>query len=75
MMELAKIGARGRTTIPKRIREAAGLRDGDTIAFEIEVDRLTVHKVVPGRHEYLHGLGAMMGEWLSPEDEEAWRDL
>ncbi len=74
-MELAKIGAHGRTTIPKAIREAASLREGDEIAFEIEGGRLMVHKVVPGRHEYLHGLGAVMDEWLSPEDEKAWRDL
>ena len=74
-MQLAKIGARGRTTIPKPIREAAGLREGDEIAFKIEGGRLVVHKVVPGRDKYLHGLGKVMGEWLSPEDEEAWRDL
>ena len=75
MTELARIGARGRTTIPKAIRDAAGLSEGDVIAFEIEGDRLVVHKVVRGRHEYLHGLGEVMGEWLTPEDEEAWRDL
>ena len=74
-MELAKIGARGRTTIPKTIRDAAGLSEGDVIAFEIEGDHLVVQKVVPQREEYLHGLGKMMGEWLSPEDEEAWHDL
>ena len=74
-MELAKITARGQTTIPKSIREAASLREGDVIGFEIEGDRLVVLKVVPGRDEYLHGLGEVMGEWLSPEDEEAWRDL
>ena len=74
-MELAKIGAHGRTTIPKAIRDAAGLHEGDMIAFEIEGDRLSVHNVVPGQDEYLHGLGEVMGEWLSPEDEEAWRDL
>ena len=74
-MELAKITARGQTTIPKSIREAAGLKEGDVIAFEVEGDRLVVQKVVPGRDEYLHGLGEVMGEWLSPEDEEAWRDL
>ena len=45
------------------------------IAFEIEGGRLVVHKVVPRRDEYEHGLSEMMGEWLSPEDEEAWRDL
>ena len=74
-MELAKITARGQTTIPKSIRAAAGLHEGDVIAFEFEGDRLVVHKVVPGRDEYLHGLGEVMGEWLSPEDEDAWRDL
>ena len=74
-MELAKITARGQTTIPKSIREAAGLHEGDVIAFELEGERLVVHKVVPGRDEYLHGLGEVMGEWLSPEDEDAWRDL
>ena len=74
-MQVAKIGARGRTTIPKAIREAAGLREGDVIAFEIEGDRLVVQKVVPGRDDYLHGVGATLGEWLSPEDEEAWRNI
>ena len=75
MTELARIGARGRTTIPKAIREAAGLHEGDVIAFGIEGDRLVVQKVVLEREEYLHGLGKMKGEWLSPEDEKAWRDL
>jgi len=74
-MQRARIGSRGRTTIPKTVRDAASLHEGDTIAFEIEGDRLLVHKVAPGRHECLHGLAAMMGEWLSPEDEEAWRGL
>ena len=74
-MHRARIGERGRTTIPKPIREAAGLHEGDVIAFEIEGDRLLVRKMVPERDEYLHGLGKLMGEWLSPEDEEAWRSL
>ncbi len=74
-MELAKITSRGQTTIPKRIREAANLREGDVIAFEIEGSHLVVHKVTPGRDDYLQGLSEVMSEWASPEDEEAWRDL
>ena len=74
-MEFARITARGRTTIPKTIRETAGLREGDVIAFEIEGDHLVVRKVGPRRDEYVHSVGEAMGEWLSPEDEEAWRDL
>ena len=74
-MELAKITSRGQTTIPKRIREAANLREGDVIAFEIEGSHLVVHKVTPSRDDYLQGLFEVMSEWASPEDEEAWRDL
>ena len=74
-MELAKITARGQTTIPKTIREAANLHEGDVIAFEIEGDHLIVRKVARGRDEYLQGLSATVSEWASPEDEDAWRDL
>ena len=74
-MEFAKITARGQTTIPKSIREAANLHAGDMIAFQIEGNHLVVHKVTPGRDDYLQGLSEVLSEWASPEDEEAWRDL
>ena len=74
-MELAKITARGQTTIPKSIREAANLREGDVLAFEIEGNHLVVRKVTPGLDDYLQGLSEVLSEWASPEDEEAWRDL
>ena len=74
-MELAKITARGQTTIPKSIREAANLREGDVIAFEVEGNHLVVHKVTPRQDDYLQGLSGVLSEWASPEDEEAWRDL
>ena len=74
-MEVARISARGQTTIPKRIRESAGLREGDVVAFEIEDDHVIVRKVASHRNDYLRGLSATMSEWTSPEDEDAWRDL
>ena len=74
-MELAKITARGQTTIPKNIREAANLVEGDVISFEMDGDHFVVRKVTPGRDEYLQGFSEVLSEWISPEDEEAWRDL
>ena len=74
-MEFARITTRGQTTIPKRIREAAKLREGDVIAFEIEGDHVVVRKVATGRDDYLEALSRTMSEWASPEDEDAWRDL
>jgi AbrB family looped-hinge helix DNA binding protein len=73
-MKFAKITARGQTTIPKSIREAAGLREGDVIAFEVVGDRVVIRTV--GRpDDYLSGLARSLGEWSSPEDEVAWREL
>ena len=54
-------------------RIAPRLGDNDVISFEVEDDRLIVRKVA--RDDYLQGLSATLGEWASPEDEDAWRDL
>lgn len=74
-MELARIGARGQTTIPKRVRVAADLKTGDTLAFEVQADHLVVRKMPVAQDAYLRGLEHTLDEWNSPEDEEAWRDL
>ena len=74
-MEIARITARGQTTIPKRIRDEMGLRDSDVISFEVEDDHLIVRKVTRTQDDYLQGLSATLSEWASPEDEDAWRDL
>ncbi|MYG04300.1 MAG: AbrB/MazE/SpoVT family DNA-binding domain-containing protein, partial [Acidobacteriia bacterium] len=59
-MEFAKITSRGQTTIPKSIREAADLGEGDVITFEVEGDHLVVRKVTPGQDEYLQGLSEVL---------------
>ena len=74
-MEFARLRARGQTTIPKKIRDAANLSAGDVLAFEIEGERLVLHKVTQGQDDYRQALSRVVGEWSSPEDEEAWRDL
>ena len=74
-MKIARLSARGQTTIPKSIREAAGIYVGDTLAFETDGDRVVVRKVLRGRTDTEQDLSKTMDEWMSAEDEEAWRDL
>ena len=74
-MDFARITAGGQATIPKPIRDAAGLAEGDVIAFEVEGDHVLIRKVVPDADGYLRGLTSALSEWDSPEDEAAWRDL
>ena len=74
-MGLAKIGARGQTTIPQRVRAAANLNVGDMLAFEVQEDHLVVRKMPAAQDAYLHGLAHTLDEWNAHQDEDAWRDL
>ena len=74
-MKSSKITSRGQTTIPKSIREAAGLYAGDVLAFETDGGRVVVRKVGQEHDDHLQALSETLSEWASAEDEEAWRDL
>jgi AbrB family looped-hinge helix DNA binding protein len=74
-MELGKVTSKGQTTIPKAIREKCGIRPGDVLAFEVEGERVVLRKVRSEDADYLRGLEETLEEWLSPEDEAAYRDL
>ena len=75
-MELARVTAKGQATIPKRIREAAHIREGDMLAFDLDSNnRITIKRIdAPIDHE-LSALQETLSEWNSPQDDEAWRDL
>jgi AbrB family looped-hinge helix DNA binding protein len=74
-LELAKVTSKGQTTIPKKIRQALGIRRGDVLRFELHGDGATLSKVVYGEEAYLKALEGSMSEWLSEADEEAYGDL
>jgi AbrB family looped-hinge helix DNA binding protein len=42
MDEIAKLTSKGQVTIPKRVREALGLRSGDEVIFRVESGRAFV---------------------------------
>ncbi len=74
-MEIATLTAKGQVTVPKAVREALGLRQGDQLSWELEDGSVRVRAVAPLDLVYLQGLESSLGEWSSPEDEEAVRDL
>jgi AbrB family looped-hinge helix DNA binding protein len=54
----AKITSKGQVTIPAAVRDALGLEQGDTLAFEVKVDYVIVRKrpgigEVAERHRHL----------------------
>ena len=75
-MELARVTAKGQATIPKRIREAAHIKEGDMLAFDLDINnRITIKRIDLAIDVDLSALQETLSEWNSPEDDEAWRDL
>ncbi len=73
---IAKITAKGQTTIPASIRAAMGAKPGDLIAWEVEPDgSVRVRRIGPLDLEYLRALEGTLTEWAGPADEEAYRGL
>ena len=41
-MELARVTAKGQATIPKRIRDAAHIKEGDMLAFDLDINNTII---------------------------------
>lgn len=76
MPAVAKITAKGQTTIPREVRAALHVEPGDFIAWDVGSDgTATVRRVHPLDLDYLRAVEGTLTEWASPADDEAYRDL
>ena len=76
MLAVAKITAKGQTTIPQDVRAAMQVSAGDLIAWEVGADgTATVRRVQPMDIEYLRAIEGTLSEWAGAADEEAYRGL
>ena len=76
MTVVAKITAKGQTTIPQDVRSALHITPGDLIAWEVRPDgTATVRRIQPLDLEYLRAVEGTFSEWTGAADEEAYREL
>lgn len=76
MFAVAKITAKGQTTIPQDVRTALHVAPGDLIAWEVRADgTATVRRVQALDLEYLRAVEGTLTEWAGSADEEAYREL
>ncbi len=74
MASIAKITAKGQTTIPQEIRALLHIKPGDLIAWEQTASgAVQVRRLQPMDVEYLCAVEGTMSEWASEADEEAYR--
>jgi antitoxin PrlF len=72
----SKLTTKSQATIPGKIRKILGLHPGDSVAFEVNDDRkVLIRKATPIDLEFARALEGTLSEWLSKNDEEAYRDL
>ncbi len=76
MLALAKITAKGQTTIPQDVRAAMKVSAGDMIGWEVGTDgTATVRRIQPMDLEYLRAVEGTLSEWAGSADEEAYGEL
>jgi AbrB family looped-hinge helix DNA binding protein len=74
-LHYAKITSKSQTTIPLAVRKALNLAPGDTVAYRVGPDGVTVSRAEPTDPAYLKGLEATLSEWGTAEDAAAYDDL
>jgi len=77
-MRSATITSKGQIVIPKEIREIEGFKEGEKIvilAFEDHVELRSMKRINEEMFPALASEAVLAKDWLSKEDEEAWKDL
>lgn len=76
-MEITKITSKHQATVPAQARAALGPRAGDAIEWVVGDDGVArVRKASRVDWAWMKvSEDSFAEDWLSPEDEKAWRDL
>lgn len=73
MKAVATITSKGQVTIPQRIRERLGLKEGDRVAFVVENGVTTLEPVRSEENPFAKYVGAL-GGFNSKDEVNAWLD-
>ncbi len=73
----SKLTTKCQATIPEKVRGILDLHPGDSVTFEVtENKKVLIRKATPIDFEFAQALeSTLVSEWLSENDEEAYRDL
>ncbi|HJQ60325.1 MAG TPA: AbrB/MazE/SpoVT family DNA-binding domain-containing protein [Vineibacter sp.] len=76
MREISRLTSKGQITIPKAVRRALSLNEGDLVAFAVNDGHATMRKIamqveVADRS----ATNAQLEEWGGSADADAYRDL
>ena len=74
-MRASRLSAKGQVTIPKELRESIGLQPGDMVGYEVKNGIISLTRIEPFDAAFHAALSDTLDEWVTREDDEAFRDL
>jgi antitoxin PrlF len=78
-MEFSKVTSKYQATVPADVRATLGIKAGDQLSWEITDGEVKVRRTSPVDSNRLKLAtvvdSKVFAEWLSDEDEDAFRDL
>ena len=75
MLHTSKLTSKFQATVPTPVRKALQLKAGDMVGFEVEGQEVKLRRATPLDLAFAQTLEGTLGEWSSPEDERAFKDL
>ncbi len=74
---IVTVSEKGQIVLPKKIRDMLKIGEGTKLFVEEKRGQITLHKIenIAADAPYLLSHEALADDWLSKEDEEAWKDL
>ena len=74
-MQISRVSSKGQVTLPKRVREAIGVRPGDAVAYDVNKGVVTLRRLEPIDLGFHAAVESTLAEWGSKQDDEAYGDL
>ncbi|MBC2698440.1 MAG: AbrB/MazE/SpoVT family DNA-binding domain-containing protein [ANME-2 cluster archaeon] len=77
-MRTVTITRKGQISIPKRIRDIEGFREGSKIvmfAYDDRIELRSMKQIDERMHTALASENILAKDWNSQEEDEAWKDL
>ena len=66
----SKITSKGQVTVPKKVRESLGLKEGDSLGYEVNEDNAVIRRIPKIDVEWANSIENTLTEWVDELDDE-----